>query len=139
MANRGLAVLERVRLLEGLSKRQLKRVYDAAKEVRYMEGASVVKQNQPGDIFYLILGGQAKVTRGGRTINRLLPGDYFGEISLLDGGKRSASVVSETPMVMLEVTQRAFQRLIRDDLTVAMKLMESMAKRLRSIERSLRD
>jgi len=139
MANRGLVGLERVRLFEGLSKRQLKKIHDASTEVRYMEGASIVKVNQPGDTFYVILEGQAKVTRGGRTINRLVPGDYFGEISLLDGGKRSASVVSETPMVMLEVKQRAFLKFLREDPTVAMKLMETLARRVRTIERSLRD
>ncbi|MEX2274790.1 MAG: cyclic nucleotide-binding domain-containing protein [Actinomycetota bacterium] len=139
MANRGLVVLERVRLFEGLSKRQLKKIYDAAGEVRYMEGVSIVKQGEPGDAFYVILEGQAKVTKGGRTINRLVPGEYFGEISLLDGGKRSASVMSETPMVMVEVKQRAFHKLIREDPTVARRLMESLARRLRAIERSLHD
>ena len=68
MANRGLAALQRVPLFEGLSKRQLKRIQDLAKEVRYMEGVSIVKEGRPGDSFYVILEGQAKVRRGSRTL-----------------------------------------------------------------------
>jgi CRP/FNR family transcriptional regulator len=137
MANRGLPALQRVPLFEGLSRRQLKRIQDLAKEVRYMEGVSIVKENEAGNSFYVILEGQAKVLRGSRTITKLVPGDFFGEISLLDGGARSASVVSETPMTLLELTQRAFQRLLRDDPSVALKLMEALAKRVRRTERSV--
>lgn len=139
MANRGLAALQRVPLFEGLSKRQLKRIQDLAKEVRYMEGVSIVKEGRPGDSFYVILEGQAKVRRGSRTLTKLVPGDFFGEISLLDGGKRTASVVSETEMALLELTQHSFQRLLRDDPTVALKLMEVLARRVRRTERTLQD
>ncbi|MEX0756053.1 MAG: cyclic nucleotide-binding domain-containing protein [Actinomycetota bacterium] len=139
MANRGLPALERVPLFEGLSRRHLKRIQDLAVEARYMQGVSIVKQGQAGDGFYVILEGQAKVTRGSRTVTRLVPGDFFGEISLLDGGKRTASVVSETPMVLLELKQRAFQRLLRDDPEVALKLMEALARRVRRTERTLQD
>ena len=104
-----------------------------------MEGVSIVKEGHPGDSFYVILEGQAKVRRGSRTLTKLVPGDFFGEISLLDGGKRTASVVSETEMALLELTQRSFQRLLRDDPMVALKLMEVLARRVRRTERTLQD
>jgi len=135
VARRGVAVLERVPLFDGLSRRDLKHVQDLVKQVRYMEGASVVKEGAPGDSFYVILEGQAKVVRGKRAVARLVPGDFFGEISLLDRGPRTASVVSETPMTMLEVKQSRFQRMLEQQPAVALKVMERLAARLRGLER----
>ena len=83
-----------VPLFEGLSKRQLKKVALVAELVDYMDGHSIVKEGDIGDSFFVVLVGQAKVVVKGRTVNRTLPGDHFGEISLLDGGPRTASVVS---------------------------------------------
>jgi CRP/FNR family cyclic AMP-dependent transcriptional regulator len=135
VAKRGAAVLERVPLFDGLTKRQLKHVQDLVEEVRYMEGASVVKEGAPGDSFFVIVEGQAKVQRGKRTINRLVPGDFFGEISLLDQGPRTASVVSETPMMMLEVQRTPFQRMLERNPEVVLRMMSRLASRLRRIER----
>ena len=137
MAKRGLAVLQRVPLFEGLSSRQLRHVADLSEEARFMEGATIVKEGDPGDSFYVILEGQAKVLRGGRTINRLIPGDFFGEISLLDGGERSASVVSETPMVLMELKQRKFFKMLNQEPGLSLKMMERLAQRLRELERPL--
>ena len=67
-----------------------------------------MKQGEIGDSFYVVLTGQAKVVANERTLNRLLPGDHFGEISLLDGGPRSASVVAETEMTLVIITQKDF-------------------------------
>jgi CRP-like cAMP-binding protein len=92
------AVLGVVPLFEGLSKKQLKKVADLADVARFMGGSTLVRQGDIGDSFYVVLTGQAKVVASGRTVNRLLPGDHFGEISLLDGGPRTASVVAETEM-----------------------------------------
>ncbi len=83
-------VLAGIPLFEGLSKRHLKKIASLAEVARYMEGASIVKEGQPGDSFFVALTGQAKVTVKGRTVHRVLPGDHFGEISLLDGGERTA-------------------------------------------------
>ena len=62
----------------------------------------MVKEGQAGDNFFVALTGQAKVTVKGRTVHRILPGDHFGEISLLDGGVRTATVTTETPMTLLD-------------------------------------
>ena len=101
-----------------------------------MEGAHVVRAGDPGDTFYVILEGEAKVTTtSGRVINRLRPGDFFGEISLLDGGPRTASVVSETPMTMLALTRTAFHKALREEPAVAVKLLVYAAAMLRRLER----
>jgi CRP-like cAMP-binding protein len=137
MPKRGQAVLERVPLFEGLSKGHLRQIRDLTDEVRYMEGASIVKEGEPGDSFYVVVEGQAKVTRRGRTLARLVPGDFFGEISLLDGGERTATVTSETPMLLLELKQRKFLKMLDTQPDVALKLMQGLAGRLREMERPL--
>jgi len=136
VGKRGQEALGQVPLFSHLSARHLRRLADSANEVRYMPGASIVKQGEPGDRFYVIVEGQAKVlNRAGKVVNRLLPGDFFGEISLLDGGARTATVVSETPMTMLELTRSAFRRVLAEEPGVAVKLLEYAAAMLRRLER----
>src|SRR6185369_6507267 len=101
-------MLAGVPLFAGLSARHLKRIGDLAETADYMAGASLVKEGTEGDAFYVIIEGLAKVVMGRRTINQLMPGDYFGEISLLDWGVRTASVVSETPLKVLMIDRKRF-------------------------------
>jgi len=138
MAKREQEALARVPLFSGLSSRHVKRLADSMQEVRYMEGASVVKEGQEGDSFYVILQGEAKVVGpGGTSVNRLQPGDFFGEISLLDGGARTATVTTETPVTMLELKRTEFLRMVEDEPDVAVKLLSHTASLLRRAERSL--
>ncbi len=131
------AALASVPLFEGLTKRQLKKVSEVAEVVDYMAGHSIVKEGDIGDSFFVVLVGQAKVTVNGRTVNRSLPGDHFGEISLLDGGPRTASVISETPMTMLMMERRNFLAVLNDDPQISIALMESLARMIRRVDRSL--
>jgi CRP/FNR family cyclic AMP-dependent transcriptional regulator len=85
----------------------------------------------------VILEGLARVVVGKRTINRLMPGDYFGEISLLDGGVRTASVVSETPMKVLLIDRKRFLKLLRSEGAIAVALLEGLARAIRRTDRSL--
>lgn len=129
--------LAAVPLFEGLSKRQLKRLASAAEVVNYMEGHSIVREGEDGDSFFVVLAGQAKVVVNGRTVARALPGDHFGEISLLDGGPRTATVLTETPMTMLMITRKGFQKALEDDPQLTISLMESLARMIRRVDRSL--
>jgi CRP-like cAMP-binding protein len=136
MAKGGQELLAQVPLFSHLSRRQLKRLADSATEERYMEGARIVRQGEEGDSFFIIVEGQARVAnRSGKTVNELVPGDFFGEISLLDGGVRTATVVSETPMRMLVLKRNAFRRIVSEDSAVAVKLLEYAAALLRRLER----
>ncbi len=138
MGKREQQALARVPLFSGLPPRHLKRLAEAMQEARYMEGAAVVKVGDPGDSFFVILEGQARVVdASGEEINRLLPGDFFGEISLLDGGVRTATVTTETPMTMLELKRTRFLRMLREEPDVAVKLLSYVAGMLRRAERSL--
>ena len=130
-------VLEAVPLFEGLSHKQLRKVADLADVARFMAGATLVKQGVVGDSFYVVLTGQAKVIANDRTLNRLLPGDHFGEISLLDGGPRSASVVAETEMTLVIITQKDFLAMLGKDPEITVCLLEGMARTVRRLDRSL--
>ncbi len=130
-------VLEAVPLFEGLSHKQLRKVADLADVARFMAGATLVKQGVVGDSFYVVLTGQAKVIANKRTLNRLLPGDHFGEISLLDGGPRSASVVAETEMTLVIITQKDFLAMLAKDPEITVVLLEGMARTVRRLDRSL--
>lgn len=129
--------LAQVPLFAGLPPRHLKRIGDLTEEVRFMEGATVVRQGDAGDTFYVILEGEAKVAGpSGRVVNRLRPGEFFGEISLLDGGSRTASVVAETPLRMLSLSRSSLLRLVQREPAVGVRLLAHVAMMLRRLERS---
>jgi CRP-like cAMP-binding protein len=129
--------LAQVPLFAGLPPRHLKRVGDLTEEVRFMEGATIVRQGEVGDTFYVILEGEAKVAGpSGRVVNRLRPGEFFGEISLLDGGPRTASVIAETPLRMLALSRSSLLRLVQREPAVGVRLLAHVAMMLRRLERS---
>ena len=138
MATKQLMVaLGGVPLFENLSKKQMKQVAGLAVIARFMAGATIVKQGAIGDSFYVVLTGQAKIVANGRTVHRVLPGDHFGEISLLDGGERTASVVAETPMTLVEITQKQFYGMLAKDPEVTVALLVGIARAVRRMDRSL--
>lgn len=137
MPKRERDALAQVPLFSSLSPRHLKRIADLTEQQRYMEGARVVRRGDVGDTFYVILEGEAKVVGdSGRTVNRLRPGEFFGEISLLDGGPRTADVVAATPLTMLTLTRKSFLTVLSSEPAVAVGLLGYAASLLRRIERS---
>lgn len=135
LSREAAANLASVRLFAGLPARHLRRVVAHAEEIRYGSGRVLVRQGGRGDAFFAIVDGTAKVTRGTRTIRRLASGDVFGEMALLDGEVRSASVISETPVVAVRITRARFNRLLESDATFAKALLAVLAKRIRELER----
>jgi len=130
-------ILGSVPIFQGLSKRQLRQVAAVSEVVDYMAGHSIVREGEIGDTFYVVLHGQAKVTVKGRTIHRAVPGDHFGEISLLDGGPPTATVSSETPMRLLSISRKSFLRAIEKDPQISFAMMGTMARMIRRVDRSL--
>jgi len=134
----GHNLLSQVPLFSGLTARHLRRLASEAQEALYMEGASVVKEGDEADAFFVILEGEARVVRPrGRTVTRLRPGDSFGEISLLDGGRRTATVVSETPLTVMMLSRKAFTKMVRDEPDVAINMLGQLARMLRRMERPI--
>jgi CRP-like cAMP-binding protein len=125
-------------LFSNLAPRYLRRLADLMGEERYMEGARIVRDGDIGDTFYVILEGEAKVVSPtGRTVNRLRPGDYFGEISLLDGDVRTATVTSETPMTLMILERPRFMKLLKEEPEMTMHLLQGLARQVRRTSRSL--
>ncbi len=129
-------VLAMVPMFRDLPRRHLRKLAGLCEVGEYMADASIVKQGEPGDAFYVLLSGQAKVTVGRRFIARLLPGDHFGEIAVLDGGTRSATVKSETPMTLLILRRADLLRALKDDAELSMQMMVELAKMFRRLSSS---
>lgn len=129
-------VLGLVPMFRGLSKRQLRQLAGLCEIGDFMANHSIVRQGEPGDAFYVILTGQAKVTSGRKFLGRMLPGDHFGEIAVLDGGPRSATVTSETPMTLLILHRDDFLKALRDDPELAAHMMSELAGMIRRVSSS---
>jgi CRP-like cAMP-binding protein len=137
LGRRGIDLLAQVPLFSALSRRHLRRLAEHADVAAFREGETIVEAGQPGGTFYVLLEGSARVVRGDRNVDRLEPGDFFGEISLLDGGPRTASVIAETPVTTIRIFKRSFDRVVADEPTVAAKILEVLARRLREADRSI--
>jgi CRP-like cAMP-binding protein len=137
MARGGPDALASVPLFSGLSRRHLRQISGVAEEEQFEKGTTLAEQGKPGETFYVILEGEAKVVRGGRVINHLLPGDFFGEIALIDSGPRTASVVAETPVTTITLSRKRFVKMLEQEPTIVIKMLEELARRLRNYERSL--
>ncbi|MGI8493344.1 MAG: cyclic nucleotide-binding domain-containing protein [Acidimicrobiales bacterium] len=129
-----LDFLSNVRLFASLNKKELALVSRVSYVVSVPAGTDVVKENTPGHEFYLLLKGRAVVRRNGRKIADLGPGDYFGEMALLDHGPRSATVVAETDLEALVIGQREFLGITDEVPALAHKLLVLMASRLREAD-----
>ena len=132
-----LALLKTVTLFEGLSRRELEQIMKVAKEIEFEEGHAIVEEGATGVGFHLIMEGEAHVLVGGKKRATLRSGDYFGEMSLIDGGPRSATVKTATPLRSLALTSWAFLPLLDKSPSIAKKMLQEMSKRLRNLERSL--
>ena len=137
LGRRGADLLAQVPLFEGLSRRHLKQIAEHTDEISFREKETIVEAGQPGGTFFIIVEGEVRVVRGDRTIARAGPGEFFGEISLLDGGPRSASVIAETPVVAIRLFKASFDRVVRDEPRVAGKILAVVARRLREAERTV--
>ena len=135
-----LELLRGVPLFAELSRRNLRGLAGLAEQVRFGIGRTVVQYGSRGTAFFVIVEGQAKVTAGysNRAFARLGPGDFFGELALLDGGPRTASVVTETPLLAIRIARAEFRKMLASHPDVALKLLEELSGRLRR-ERSATD
>lgn len=109
-------------------------VAKAADVVIVKAGSDIVTEGTTGHEFFLILAGQAAVRRGGRKVATLGPGDYFGELALLDRGPRSATIVAETEIELAVIGQREFMAVLDRVPAVSHKLLVTMAHRLREAD-----
>lgn len=131
-------MLAGVPIFEELSPKELKSIATAAKEVTHRQGAVLAREGDSGVGFFLILDGNVSVAVGGRSLRKMGAGDFFGEISLLDGGPRTATCTAQTEVTTLGITPWTFKRLIEQNPSIASKMLKVMAQRLRSSAKQLR-
>lgn len=124
-------LLSNVPIFSALTQKELSAIAGAAKEIRHPEGTVLAAEGDRGIGFFMIVDGTARVTVRGRSRSKLGPGDFFGEISLLDEGPRSATVTAETPITLLGLTAWVFKGLVRQYPSIALKMLDVMASRLR--------
>jgi CRP-like cAMP-binding protein len=124
-------VLRRVPLFADLSKREAQQIARLFKERRFAEGETVVKEGSGGAAFFLIDSGEATVSIDGKQRSRLKPGDYFGEIALIDEGSRMATITASSELVCYGLTYWDFRPLVQENGAIGWKLLQSLAKKLR--------
>ncbi|HEY6836319.1 MAG TPA: cyclic nucleotide-binding domain-containing protein [Gaiellaceae bacterium] len=125
-----LEVLEQVPLFEELDSGELQSVADAMHEANVPAGAVVTAEGGQGDGFFMIDRGEAEVTVEGRPRATLTAGDYFGEIALLMGSDRTATVTATTDLHCYALTPWDFRALVEGNPSIAWKVLQSMAARL---------
>jgi CRP/FNR family transcriptional regulator, cyclic AMP receptor protein len=127
-------LLSNVPLFSACTKRDLRRIAALVDEVDVPEGGVLMRQGEPGWECFVIAEGQAKATVRGHGSASLGPGDVVGEMSLLDGGSRSATVKANSDLHLLVLSSRSFSALIDDVPLVARRIMAALAGRVRDAE-----
>jgi CRP-like cAMP-binding protein len=126
--------LAEVPLFSALSRKELALVARRAEDVKVQPGKVLVTEGSTGSEFFVIIGGNAKVSRRGRKVATLGPGAAFGELALLDKAPRNATVTAETPMELVVLGQREFGGIVDEVPGFARKLLAGMARRLRDAD-----
>jgi CRP/FNR family transcriptional regulator, cyclic AMP receptor protein len=127
-------VLRRIELFDGLSRKQRKLLARRAAEVEVEPGKVLCSKGKTPHEFFVIEEGTARVVRDGQFLNELGPGDFFGEMGLLEDTPRNADVVAETPMRLMVLSGRAFKELEREAPKLARRLSRSVEERRRWLE-----
>jgi CRP-like cAMP-binding protein len=133
------AQLAEVPLFSGCSSKELQVIARAGKEANHREGTVIAREGEAGIGFFMILDGTAKVTIGGRSRAKLGPGDFFGEVALLDRGPRSASVTATSDVTIFGVTEWVFRGLLHEHPSIATKTLQVLAGRLRKASKAPTD
>ncbi len=125
-------LLQRVPIFSGLDRKELERIATSMKQRTFEAGDNVTTEGAGGVGFFVIEDGEAKVTIGGEERRRLGPGDYFGEVALLNESARTATIVAETDLRCYGLTSWEFRPLVETHGSIAWKLLQEMSKTYQS-------
>jgi CRP/FNR family transcriptional regulator len=121
-------LLKRVPIFEGLDNRELERIAGSMKQRTFSAGDTVTTEGQGGVGFFVIEDGEARVTIHGDERRRLGPGDYFGEVALLNDSPRTATITAETELRCYGMTSWDFRPLVESHGSIAWKMLQAMSK-----------
>ena len=124
------AHLRAVPMFSACNDKELGQILRLVEEIDVEAGQALVREGRVGHEFYVVVAGKAEVTQDGRLVAVLGPGDWFGELALLDPHPRAATVTMTEQGSVLEMTQREFWQLLGDVPLLARKLLQGLARRL---------
>jgi len=127
-------LLERVPLFSGVARDGLEEIARITDEVEVPAGRALTHEGRHEGYFFVIVSGTVRIERAGRTINVIGPGDFLGEIALLDGGPRTATATTESACRLLSMTHQRFQDLIESSAPVRTAILEAVGSRLRALD-----
>jgi CRP-like cAMP-binding protein len=126
------AALSRLPLFAGISEESLGRLSEAAGEQEFAAGDFIVRQGQVGSGLYVLLEGEAVVLRGSTELGRLGPGEFFGEMAVLDQQPRMASVRADVPTRCLAIASWDLLKLLEEDRALALNMIHGLVARIRA-------
>lgn len=132
-----LRAFQRIPLFSDLSKQGLRRVVRAASEIDEPEGTVLVREGDAGRELYVLISGTARVTRKGRRLAEMGPGDFFGELAFLSHSERTATVSATSDSRLLILGPRELEVLVTQEPKIVQKMLGVVARRLREVEDSV--
>ncbi|HEY3240894.1 MAG TPA: cyclic nucleotide-binding domain-containing protein [Acidimicrobiia bacterium] len=132
--NEYLEHLARVPLFSACNKMELKNLAKRTNDIKVDAGQVIIREHQGAYEFFIVFDGQAEVTREGKRVAVIGPGDFFGELALLDRGLRNATVTALTPMEIIVLPQWDFEQALDEAPRMTRKLLTGMARRLRNLD-----
>jgi voltage-gated potassium channel len=134
--DRKIGYLQRVPILENCTKRQLSGISRITDVIETPPGEVLARAGEPGDRFFFIVDGAIRIDVSADRHHRMGPGEFFGEMSLLDGEPRSATAVADTPIRLLVIHRRDFWRLLKEVPALTEIILVTLSRRVRQAERA---
>ncbi len=131
------AVIDHMRnvpLFQGMSTSDLETVADRASETTFEDGETVTREGEPGEAFYVVIEGRLNVSQHGTLVRELGPGDFLGEISLVDGRPRTATVTAVGPVQALVIRRADFLEMVEWDRAVRLGILIALTERIRKTD-----
>ena len=125
-----MEMLQKAPLWSGLTEKELRVIARSFKELKYESGDIIVRKGEVGIGFYLVADGSVEVRSDGKVLSKLGPGQFFGEMSILDGQPRSADVVALEPSRCLALTSWSFKSIVSNQPKMALKLLQESVRRM---------
>ena len=131
VAGASIDMLKKVPLFAGLDNKELQEIARSMRERRFKAGDTVTQEGAGGVGFFVVQEGEADVQVGGASKGSVGPGDYFGEIALINESPRTATLTARTDMLCYGMTPWDFRPLVETNSTIAWKLLTAMAEKMR--------
>ena len=127
-------LLQKVSMFSALTKKEVGKLAAVTDERRVPSGTVLTKEGESGDEFFVVAEGMAQASIGGRKVGSIPAGSFFGEMSLLDQGPRTATVTAELPMRLVVLNAKDFGKVLAEVPAISLKIMRGLASRIRQAD-----